>query len=86
MEDTKPTKTIFCAKEQKDTVHVLSLSPANGEVIATCACGEFIKFPAGIKKDEFEKQITAYKQANEGQVSMEKAEKNLQALADLKEK
>lgn len=78
-----PTKTFFCAKEQKDTVHVLSLSPANGEIVATCDCGEFVKFAAGIKKAEFDQQIAEYKTANEGQVSIEQAEKNLQDLADL---
>lgn len=83
---SKPTKTIFCAKEQKDTVHVLSLSAANGEIIAQCDCGEFVKFPAGIKKAEFDALIEKHKIANEGQVSIEQAEKNLQELADLTER
>lgn len=79
-----PTKTIFCAKLQKDTVHTLTLSPINGEVIATCEeSGEFIKFAAGIKKADFDQQIADYKTANEGQVSIEQAEENLQELADL---
>lgn len=83
MENKKPVKTIFCAKEQKETEHVLSLSSQNQEVIATCECGEFIKFAAGIKKEEFDAQVEQYKIANEGQVSVEEAEKNLQDLADL---
>ena len=82
---SQPTKTIFCAREQKETVHTLELSPENAEVIARCECGEFIKFPAGVDKETFNKLIEAHKLANEGQVSIEAAEKNLQDLADLAE-
>lgn len=77
-----PIKTFFCAKEQKDTEHVLTTSPINAEIIATCECGEFVKFSANINREEFDRQIEAYSVANQGQVSTEAIEENLQALVD----
>lgn len=75
-------KTIFCANEQIETKHELSASQS-GEVVATCAsCGRFLKYPAGITKDEFVSQVSAQKEANVGQVTQESINAQLAELAD----
>ncbi len=75
-------KIIFCANEQVETEHVLSVSPS-GEIIATCSvCGRFLKFPAGVTRAEFDMQVAEHKTSNEGQVSVEEMEKNLSELGD----
>jgi hypothetical protein len=79
MKTSELIKTIFCARDQKDTDHVLSSSPS-GEVVLTCECGEFVKFPTGIKKIELDKLIKKHKEANEGQISMDKVNANLKEL------
>ena len=75
-------KTIFCANEQIETKHELSASQS-GEVVATCtSCGRFLKYPAGITKDEFVAQVEAHKESNVGQVTQESIDLRLAELAD----
>jgi hypothetical protein len=81
MKTEKLIKTIFCANEQVETDHVLSSSPS-GEIVATCKCGRILKFPAGIKKVDFDKLIKEHKEANEGQVKQEDIDKKLAELAE----
>jgi hypothetical protein len=80
-ETKKIVKTIFCANEQKETPHVLSAS-GDGEIVATCDCGRFLKFPKGIDKATFDDLVAKHKTSNEGQVTQESIDKNLSALAD----
>jgi uncharacterized Zn finger protein len=80
-EDKKITKTIFCAKCQDDTAHELSNNQF-GDIVATCpVCGQFLKFPASITKEEFKEQIEKNKEVNKGQVTQEAADKKLLELA-----
>lgn len=62
------TITVFCANEQADTEHVLDVDGA-GEIVLTCACGRFLKLPAGTDSAGLKAYIAAHKTANEGQVS-----------------
>lgn len=79
------TKTIFCAICQEETKHVLTASPT-GDVVATCStCEHFIKFPAGIDKETFEKSLEEHKKQNEGQVTQESIDKTLAELGDPEE-
>lgn len=79
MKTEKLIKVVFCAREQKETEHLLGVAP-NGEVILKCECGEFLKFPAGIKKAELEKLLKVHKEVNEGQVTQESINSNLKEL------
>lgn len=79
------TKQIFCANEQEVTTHTLSMEPMNGEIVATCPCGRFLKFPSTVTPDEFNDLVTAHEVANKGQVSTEHVEKLLSELGDTNE-
>jgi hypothetical protein len=57
------TKNLFCADEQKLTSHELAVDN-NGEIIATCACGRFVKFPAGFTADQVKNFIVEHEDAN----------------------
>lgn len=74
-------KLIFCAGDQAETEHTLTAS-AGGEVVATCSCGRFLKFPAGITREEFDELLAKHKLQNVGQVTQESIESTLSALAD----
>ncbi len=69
------TKTIlaFCANEQKHTNHALDIDGA-GEIVLTCECGRFIKFPKGTTPEELKKLLEDHTVANVGQISMEAIE------------
>lgn len=75
------TKLIFCANCQEEKDHGLSLAP-NGEVVATCDCGRFLKFPATLGAKEINKLVETHKDKNEGQVRVEQQEKLLSEVSD----
>lgn len=89
--DNKFLKDIFCANCQIVTSHNGEVD-GNGEFVFTCQnlltnakgeesiCERFVKFPADVKKEEFPVLVEAHKDANEGQVSLEKQNEK---LADL---
>lgn len=66
-------KEIFCAPCQAKIEHTLELDK-NQEVIATCGCGAFLKFPLGDDPAEFQAQLAAHHEANTGQVTVEMAD------------
>lgn len=63
------TLIVFCANEQADTEHTLDIDQ-NNEIVLTCACGRFLKFPAGTSADVMSGLLEKHKEANEGQVSV----------------
>lgn len=75
------TKLIFCSNEQTETEHILSVDKA-GEIVATCGCGFFLKFPAGMTKEQFQESLTDHKEQNSGQVKQADVEKELQKSYD----
>lgn len=82
MDDKKLIKNIFCANEQEVTIHTLSASQT-GEIVATCdICGRVLKFPAGVTRKEFDKEISKHESENSGQVTQESIDKTLASLAD----
>jgi hypothetical protein len=78
---TDITRTIFCANDQIDQIHVLTPA-SNGEIQATCTvCGRILKFPADVTPEEFTSMVEIHKAANEGQVTQESIDATLEALA-----
>lgn len=77
------TKLLFCANDQKETNHGLSLSPS-GEIVMTCECGRSVKMPAGLDKEGIDAYVKNHKEQNEGQVSVEAQEKMLDEISDTK--
>lgn len=73
--------SIYCAGDEKETDHLLSISQ-NGEIVATCDCGRFLKFSMDITKEELNSLVAAHKEANEGQIKQEELNKKLLELAD----
>ena len=79
------TKTVFCAKEQKETEHTVTID-TNGEFVFECACGSFLKLPSDFKTKDITKHLELHKVHNEGQVTIEQLEKeNEKKLALLDE-
>jgi hypothetical protein len=76
------TKEIFCADEQVKTTHTLEVD-ANGEIIATCPCGRFIKFPAELTAGELEKLITTHEKDNKLSEAALKVEKKRKASEEV---
>lgn len=64
----EPT-TAFCAREQADTLHTLTIN--NADIILTCECGHFIKFPVTLTTEEFVEAIAKHREANMGQLKVE---------------
>lgn len=84
MEEKKkqPSKQSFCANEQKITKHILSVA-GNGEIVLSCEdCGTFLKFPAGLSKDEFNDLVDKNAEASKGQITQESIDKSLMEYAD----
>lgn len=82
MEETK-TVLVFCANEQKETAHTVDID-GNGEVVLTCACGRFLKFPADTDSETLKKYIIAHREQNSGQLSVEAIEAHkAKLIADL---
>lgn len=80
----KTTVTGFCALEQTDTEHDLSLD-GTGEIVLTCTsnigtndepvtCGRFIKLPAGTDIDGIQAYLAKHRTDNYGQISLDAAE------------
>ncbi len=76
------TKNIFCAQCQEVTAHDLGVESMNGEILATCSCGRFLKFPPDVTPESFAELLAAHQEANTGQVSLEATEKLVATLAD----
>jgi uncharacterized Zn finger protein len=58
-------KLAFCAKEQIEVEHDLSIEGAANDVTLTCSsCGHFIKVPQGITKKELDSFLSEHKEAN----------------------
>jgi len=69
------TIIIFCANCQAETPHTGEVD-LNGELVFTCTtpdCGRFVKLPADMTADEARAYFVAHKEANIGQVSVEKS-------------
>lgn len=81
MSDEKKVKSVvvFCAKEQKETAHVLDID-GNGEIVLTCECGSFIKLPRGTDAEGLKAYVATHKAANEGQISVEALEAEKEKL------
>lgn len=78
------TKEIFCTNEQKITKHTLTVDN-NGEILATCECERFIKFPAGLTANGVEKLIAIHLTNNklsEEALEIENARKESEELLD----
>lgn len=66
-EQKKPEVMIFDGLIQKEVPHTLEIDPS-GEIVATSVeTGRFVKFPAGISKEEFEQAIANHKKNCENQ-------------------
>lgn len=76
------TKQIFCAHDQATTTHTLTVDSINGEIIATCPCGRFLKFPPTVTPESFNELVAAHQAANKGQVSLEQTEALVSSLGD----
>lgn len=76
------TRNIFCALEQTVTPHELTVEPVNGEILATCVCGRFLKFPPTVTPEEFEALVDAHYESNVGQISLEATETLVDSLGD----
>jgi len=61
-----PTREIFNALTQQLEDAELTVDH-NNEIVATFKDGSFLKFPAGLTKDDFEEQIRLHQVHNEGQ-------------------
>lgn len=75
------TVVVFCAREQKETAHVLDID-GNGEIVLTCECGSFIKLPRGTDAKGLKEYIASHKVSNEGQISQESIEADKKKLLD----
>lgn len=64
------TKTVLCVAEQKETEHLVSTAP-NDEVLLTCPCGTFLKFPQNIDSKQLDRLIKLHNLANKDQVLAE---------------
>lgn len=62
-------KTIFCTREQTETEHSMTLDQ-NGEIVARCACGHFIKLP-NVTGKELTDLIDLHAESNQGQQLVE---------------
>ena len=75
---TKSTVTAFCATEQVDSEHSLTID-GMGEIVLTCTnnlgtedepniCGAFFKLPRGSTVAEIKDFLVKYKASSEGQI------------------
>lgn len=79
------TITIFCAKEQADTLHTGQVD-LNGELVFTCTtCDGFIKVPAGMSVEDIKTHLAEHKEANEGQINIAESQDTLDSLFDSEE-
>lgn len=62
------TRTAFCAIEQLETEHVVTIDK-NGEYLFTCPCGAFFKFPADFTKDDIDAHLVLEEVNSSGQVT-----------------
>ena len=76
-----PTKTSFCANCQAEKPHAIEVN-VNGEIVLTCECSRFIKFPPGLDAPSIDSLLATHKTANEGQVSIQASHDAAAALAD----
>lgn len=83
-EKKKPIKNAFCANEQAITPHEVSLE-INGELLLTCGCGRFIKFPVGLEASGIDEYLKKHEEHNTGQVSIEAQEKIIEDLIKAEE-
>lgn len=60
---------MFCANEQADTLQKLDVD-GNGEIVLTCECGRFTKFPADTDSELLKVYIAEHRAANFGQITM----------------
>ncbi len=77
------TILVFCAHEQKETEHTLDIDGA-GEIVLTCGCGRFLKFPKGTTAEDLKGLLEKHKASNAGQISVEAMEaQKAELLAEL---
>lgn len=60
------TRELFNSRTQQVEEATLTVDK-NNEIVATFEDGGFIKFPAGLSKEEFEELIELHQEENEGQ-------------------
>lgn len=67
--ETVLEESIFCSGCQKHTTHKMSIDK-NEEIVATCGCGHFLKFPANMVEDRasFVENLAKHEQHNRGQI------------------
>jgi len=61
-------KSLFCAHCQIETEQDFRVSPDGKELLAACACGREIKFPASLDAAGLRAAFASHKAANLGQV------------------
>lgn len=76
-----PTRQIFNARTQQTETAEMSVDH-NNEIVATFKDGSFVKFPAGLTREQFEDLILAHEADNTGQEPI--TEESLAAEAELK--
>lgn len=74
------TKLVFCAGEQKEIDHVVSVSDSGEWVFECSGCGRVLKFAANLSGDQVNALLATHKEANAGQITKESLEAK---LADL---
>ena len=71
---SNPIKMAFCAKEQKELEHELTVEGAMNDITLTCSsCGGFIKVPAGTKKEDLNTFLAEHEVANTRDLSLQVA-------------
>lgn len=81
MSNDKKTIQVFCANEQSQTDHTLSITGV-GEILLTCVCGRFLKLPKGTTPEELKNAIASHEEANKGQITVEALEAEEAKLID----
>lgn len=71
--DERKTIAMFCANCQVESAHVIDID-GNGEILLTCLCGRFVKYPRGTDVETLKLEIAAHKESNAGQISIESIE------------
>lgn len=69
----------FCAIEQQETAHTLDID-GSGEVVLTCECGHFVKYPKGTTGEQLQEHILKHAEVNAGQVSVDMIEAEKEKL------
>lgn len=76
------TKLVFCANEQKEIDHTVTID-GNGEWLFTCTvCGRALKFPASMSGEEVKAQLAQHVNSNTGQVTQAVIDAKVNSILD----